>query len=159
MTAALFQRLVEGARKGGWNLVYKIYAEAQTILEKDGHGYWYNRPARRQTLNYFLKNKRPDLKTVIDEAAMERRDFLLATLENEIETIAKGPGDLTQDFDDKGQVKRTRVDTKNKLTAIVKLLNCSMSESLEKSSKSSATAGGTLRATRRMPRTCSTVSS
>ena len=44
-------------------------------------------------------------------------------------------------------------------TARVKVLNCAISESLEKISKSSGAPGGTLRAARRMPRTCSMQSS
>ena len=44
-------------------------------------------------------------------------------------------------------------------TASVKALNWAISESLEKISKSSCSPGGTLRMTRRMPRTCSTLSS
>ncbi len=39
-----------------------------------------------------------------------------------MEKIALGAGDVTQDFDDKGNLRRTRVDRRNKLHALLKLL-------------------------------------
>lgn len=120
VSAAMFDRLMEAARKGGMSLVYKVFAEGDTTTETKPYGV-YERPARRRTLAAFL-DKRPDLLALLDSACQERRDRLLASLEDEVERIALGPGDVTQDFDDKGNLKRTRVDRRNKLHALLRLL-------------------------------------
>jgi hypothetical protein len=120
VSAAMMERLLEAARKGGWSLVYKVFAEGDSTTEETPSGI-YERPARRRTLANFLE-RRPDLKALLDCAAQERRDRLLSELEDEVEKIALGPGDITQDFDDKGRLKRTRVDRRNKLHALLKLL-------------------------------------
>lgn len=121
VSAAMFDRLMLAARKGGWSLVYKVFSEGDTTTEETPSGI-YERPARRRTLQQYLESKRPDLRALIDNAAQERRDRLLSELEDEVEKIALGPGDITQDFDDKGRLKRTRVDRRNKLHALLKLL-------------------------------------
>lgn len=120
VSAAMFDRLMEAARKGGWAAVFTTFAEGETVSEAKPYAV-YERPARRRTLAAFLE-KRPDLKALLDCAAQERRDRLLASLEDEVERIALGPGDVTQDFDDKGNLRRTRVDRRNKLHALLKLL-------------------------------------
>lgn len=116
----MFDRLMESARKGGWPAVFVTFAQGETTKEAKPSAV-YERPARRRTLAGFL-DKRPDLKALLDNAAQERRDRLLSQLEDEVEKIALGAGDITQDFDDRGRVKRTRVDRRNKLHALLKLL-------------------------------------
>lgn len=120
LSAAMFDRLVLAARKGGMSYVYKVFAEGASTTEATPSGI-YERPARRRTLAQFL-DKRPDLKALLDCACQERRDRLLSALEDEVEKIALGAGDVTQDFDDKGNLRRTRVDRRNKLHALLKLL-------------------------------------
>jgi hypothetical protein len=120
VSAAMFDRLMEAARKGGWAAVFTVFAQGETTTEAKPYAV-YERPARRRTLANFLE-RRPDLKALLDCAAQERRDRLLSELEDEVEKIALGPGDITQDFDDKGRLKRTRVDRRNKLHALLKLL-------------------------------------
>lgn len=120
VSAAMFDRLMEAARKGGWAAVYTTFAQGETTTEAKPYAV-YERPARRRTLAAFL-DKRPDLRALLDNAAQERRDRLLASLEDEVERIALGPGDVTQDFDDKGNLRRTRVDRRNKLHALLRLL-------------------------------------
>ncbi|KAA0215802.1 MAG: hypothetical protein EDM82_05840 [Cyanobacteria bacterium CYA] len=122
VSAAMFDRLMDAARKGGWSAVFTVFAQGETITDRGGAGAVYERPARRSTLSQFLDNKRPDLKALLDNAAQERRDRLLSQLEDEVEKIALGAGDVTQDFDDKGNLRRTRVDRRNKLYALLKLL-------------------------------------
>lgn len=121
VSAATFDLLISAARKGGWPAVFKVFAEGEETNEPRPGGYIVKRPARRRTLEQFL-TKRPDLKALIDSAAQERRDRLLTQLEDEVEAIALGPGDVTQDFGKNGQVTRTRVDRRNKLYAILQLL-------------------------------------
>lgn len=121
VSASMFDRLMEAARKGGWPTVYTVFAQGETVTDKGGRGAVCERPARRRTLAQFLE-KRPDLRALLDNAAQERRDHLLSRLEDEVERIALGPGDVTQDFDDQGRLKRTRVDRRNKLHALLKLL-------------------------------------
>jgi hypothetical protein len=121
VSAAMFERLLEAARKGGWPAVYVTFAEGETVTDKGGLGAVCERPARRRTLSQWL-DKRPDIAALLDTAAQERRDRLLSGLEDEVEKIALGPGDVTQDFDDKGRLKRTRIDRRNKLHALLKLL-------------------------------------
>lgn len=121
VSAAMFDRLMDAARKGGWSAVFTVFAQGETTTEAKPYGI-YERPARRRVLGQFLDNKRPDLKALLDNAAQERRDRLLSQLEDEVEKIALGAGDVTQDFDDKGNLKRTRVDRRNKLHALLKLL-------------------------------------
>lgn len=120
VSAAMFDRLMGAARKGGWAAVFTVFAQGETTTEAKPYAV-YERPARRRTLAQFL-DRRPDLRALLDNAAQERRDRLLADLEDEVEKIALGPGDITQDFDDKGRLKRTRVDRRNKLHALLKLL-------------------------------------
>lgn len=123
VSASMFDRLMEAARKGGWAAVYTVFAQGETVSEAKPTGAVYERPARRRTLQEFLDTKRPDLRALLDNAAQERRDRLLSTLAHEIEAIATGPGDVTQDIDPKtGAVTRTRVDRRNKLHALLKLL-------------------------------------
>lgn len=120
VSSAMFDRLMDAARKGGWSAVFTVFAQGETTTEAKPYGI-YERPARRRVLGQFLE-KRPDLKALLDNAAQERRDRLLSQLEDEVEKIALGAGDVTQDFDDKGNLKRTRVDRRNKLHALLKLL-------------------------------------
>ena len=120
VSSAMFDRLMDAARKGGWSAVFTVFAQGETTTEAKPYGI-YERPARRRVLGQFL-DKRPDLKQLLDCAAQERRDRLLTQLEDEVEKIALGAGDVTQDFDDKGRLKRTRVDRRNKLHALLKLL-------------------------------------
>lgn len=120
VSAAMFDRLMDAARKGGWSAVFTVFAQGETTTEAKPYGI-YERPARRRVLGQFL-DKRPDLKALLDNAAQERRDRLLSQLEDEVEKIALGAGDVTQDFDDKGNLRRTRVDRRNKLHALLKLL-------------------------------------
>ncbi|MBX3322692.1 MAG: hypothetical protein KF757_06845 [Phycisphaeraceae bacterium] len=121
VSAAMFDRLMEAASKGGWAAVYTTFAQGETTTEAKPYAV-YERPARRRTLAAFL-DKRPDLRALLDNAAQERRDRLLSALEDEVERIALGPGDVTQDFDAKtGALTRTRVDRRNKLHALLKLL-------------------------------------
>lgn len=120
VSAAMFDRLMEAARKGGWSAVFTVFAQGDTTTEAKPYAV-YERPARRRTLAQFLE-RRPDLKALLDCAAQERRDRLLSALEDEVEKIALGAGDITQDFDDKGNLRRTRVDRRNKLHALLKLL-------------------------------------
>lgn len=121
VSASMFDRLMESARKGGWPAVFVTFAQGETVSEPKATGGVYERPRRRRVLGEYL-DKRPDLKTLLDNAAQERRDRLLSQLEDEVEKIALGAGDITQDFDDRGRVKRTRVDRRNKLHALLKLL-------------------------------------
>lgn len=116
----MMDRLMEAARKGGWPAVFRTFAEGETVSEVTPSGI-YERPRRRRVLGEFLE-RRTDIKTLLDNAAQERRDRLLTNLEDEVEKIALGAGDITQDFDDRGRVKRTRVDRRNKLHALLKLL-------------------------------------
>ncbi|MBX3363756.1 MAG: hypothetical protein KF866_03225 [Phycisphaeraceae bacterium] len=117
----MYDRLLEAARRGGWPAVYTVFAQGETVIDRGGLGGVCERPARRATLNEFLA-KRSDLAALLDNAAQERRDRLLENLQDEVEQIALGPGDVTQDFDDKGRLKRTRIDRRNKLHALLKLL-------------------------------------
>jgi len=121
VSSSMFDRLLEAARRGGWPAVYTVFAQGETIIDRGGLGGVCERPARRATLNEFLA-KRSDLAALLDNAAQERRDRLLENLQDEVEQIALGPGDVTQDFDDKGRLKRTRIDRRNKLHALLKLL-------------------------------------
>lgn len=116
----MFDRLMEAARKGGWSAVFTVFAQGDTTTETKPYGV-YERPARRRTLARFLDN-RPDLRALLDCAAQERRDRLLSALEDEVEKIALGAGDETRDYDEKGNLRRTRVDRRNKLHALLKLL-------------------------------------
>lgn len=141
VSAAMFDRLMEAARKGGWAAVFTTFAEGETVPDRGGAGAVYERPARRRTLAQFLE-KRPDLRTLLDNAAQERRDRLLSTLADEIEIIATGPGDVTQDFDDKGNLRRTRVDRRNKLHAILKLLAAHDPDTFAERRKVDATVSG-----------------
>lgn len=120
VSAAMFDRLMDAARKGGWSAVFTVFAQGDTTTEAKPYAV-YERPARRRTLAQFL-DRRPDLKTLLDCAAQERRDRLLTSLEDEVEKIALGAGDVTQDFDKSGNLTRTRVDRRNKLHALLKLL-------------------------------------
>jgi len=121
VSAATFDLLISAARKGGWPAVFKVFAEGEETNEPRPGGYIVKRPARRRTLEQFL-TKRPDLRALLDSAAQERRDRLLTQLEDEVEAIALGPGDVTTDFGKQGQVTRTRIDRRNKLYAILQLL-------------------------------------
>lgn len=121
VSGATFARLLAAARKGGWPAVFVTFAEGETTVEPTPSGTIHERPRRRRVLGDWL-NKRSDLKLLLDTACQERRDRLLSQLEDEVERIALGPGDVTQDFDDKGRLKRTRVDRRNKLYAALKLL-------------------------------------
>lgn len=141
VSANMFDRLMEAARTGGWPAVYVTFAEGETVTDHGGQGRVCERPARRRTLAQFL-DRRPDLRALLDNAAQERRDRLLATLEDEIEAIATGPGDITQDFDDQGRLKRTRVDRRNKLHALLKLLAAHDPETFAERRKVDATVSG-----------------
>ncbi|MCC6678889.1 MAG: hypothetical protein IT436_17320 [Phycisphaerales bacterium] len=118
ISAATFARLLTAAREGGWPAVWRTWAEDQTILETTG----YNRPARKSTLAEFLRDKRPDLRALLEDAANVKRDRLLTDLETEIERIALGPGDVARDFGKDGRITRERFDKRNKLFAILQLL-------------------------------------
>lgn len=124
VSAAMMDALYDAALKGGWPAVYKVFAEGETITEVDPTG---SRPpreraARDSTLRDFLRNRRSDLEAILDDAAQQRRHRLLSNLEDEVEKIALGPGDVTQDFGKDGRVTRTRVDKRNKLYAALQLL-------------------------------------
>lgn len=118
VSGATFARLLTAAREGGWPAVFTVWAEGQTIIEAGGT----TRPARKSTLGEFLRERRPDLRSILDDAANQKRDRLLTQLEDEAERIALGPGDVTQDFDKSGNLTRTRVDKRTKLFAILQLL-------------------------------------
>jgi len=118
VSASCFARLLSAATEGGWPAVFTIWAEGLTITRPSGQ----TSTARRSTLDEFLRHRRPDLRAILDDAANQKRDRLLTQLEDEAEQIALGPGDVTQDFDDKGNLRRTRVDRRNKLFAILQLL-------------------------------------
>lgn len=121
VSAAMFDRLLDAARKGGWPAVFVTFAQGETVAEPTPRGTVQIRTARRRTLDGWLA-KRPDLRALIDSAAQERRDRLLSKLEDEVERIALGAGDVTTDLDAKGNVRRTKVDVRNKLFAILQLL-------------------------------------
>lgn len=122
VTGAHFARLLAAAKAHGWPGVWRLWAEGYTTIEPTpSTGEPYERPARRKTLRVFLE-KRPDLHALLEDAVNQRRDRLLNALQNEVEDIALGAGDITTDFDDQGRVKRTRVDRRNKLHAALKLL-------------------------------------
>ncbi|MGD9791705.1 MAG: hypothetical protein AB7Q00_13895 [Phycisphaerales bacterium] len=117
VTAATFDRLLQAAREGGWPAVWTTWANGETVKGTDGR----ERAARRRTLDGFL-DRRPDLRALLDDAANEKRDRLLSQLEDEVERIALGPGDLTTDYRPDGSIARTRVDRRNKLYAVLQLL-------------------------------------
>lgn len=121
VSAACFDRLLAAARKGGWPAVFTAFAEGETVPEIYPSGRTAERPARRRTLGEFL-NKRPDLRMLLDSAAQERKDKLISSLQDEVEKIALGPGDITKDFGKDGRLTRTRVDTRQKLYAALSLL-------------------------------------
>lgn len=121
VSAAMFDVLLAAARKGGWPAVYTVFAQGMTVTEPTPSGTVHERPARRRTLAQFLE-KRPDLRALLDSAAQEKRDRLLSELEDEVEKIALGPGDVTTDLRADGSVARTRVDKRNKLYAALRLL-------------------------------------
>lgn len=120
ISAAMFDVLLAAARKGGWPAVYAVFAEGDTVAEPTPSGI-HERPARRRTLAQFL-DRRSDLKALLDSACQEKRDRLLSQLEDEVEKIALGPGDVTTDLRADGTVARTRVDRRNKLYAALRLL-------------------------------------
>ncbi len=74
VSAAMFDRLMDAARKGGWSAVFTVFAQGETTTEAKPYGV-YERPARRRTLAAFL-DKRPDLRALLDCACQERRDPL-----------------------------------------------------------------------------------
>lgn len=121
VSAAMYDRLLDAARKGGWPAVFTVFAQGETVAEPTPRGTVQIRTARRRTLDGWLA-KRPDLRALIDSAAQERRDRLLSKLEDEVEKIALGAGDVTTDLDAKGNVRRTKVDVRNKLYALLQLL-------------------------------------
>lgn len=121
VTAAMFARLLTAGRAGGWNAIFRVYAEGETITDKGGMGAVCERPARRTTLRRWLE-RHPHHRTMLDEVCQQQRDRLLNDLETEVEKIALGPGDTATDFGKNGQVTRVRTDVRNKLHAILKLL-------------------------------------
>ncbi|MFG0291724.1 MAG: hypothetical protein ACF8MJ_01070 [Phycisphaerales bacterium JB050] len=123
LTHAMYEDLIRAARKGGWPAVWKTYANNETIPDKCPDGSPRQRPAKRTTLLRFLNERRPDLRAAIDEAAEQRRDELVNSLECEVEAVALGPGDITRDYSPKtGELTRERVDSRNKIFAALKLL-------------------------------------
>ncbi len=117
VSAAMFDRLLTAAEEHGWPGVYTVFAEGETVMESGQR----RRDARRRTLDQW-KQRRPDLCALLDDAVQRRRDRLLSSLEDEVEQIALGPGDVTTDLRADGSVARTRVDKRNKLYAILQLL-------------------------------------
>lgn len=118
ITAPMFARLLAAAREGGWPLVWTTWAEGHTTTEPPNDR---PRPARRRTLIDHLQ-RRPDLKALIEEAAQERRDRIVAQAEDAIVKLALGKPDITRDFDKNGNVTRERIDSRNKLRALEQVL-------------------------------------
>lgn len=108
-----FARLCEVARERGRDAAYQWFGEGRT----DSQG----RPSRRRTLDKYLTDY-PDKAAAFQDACLSRKDTLLARLRNEIEEVAFGPGDITTDFGKNGQVTRQRTDRRNKLYAVLRLL-------------------------------------
>lgn len=122
VTSAAFARLLAAAREGGWPAVWRTWAEdTSTVEPTPSTGEPRTRPARRRTLGQFL-DRRPDLKMLLDDAAQAKRDRLLNQLEDVAEQVALGPPDTTTDFDNNGNVKRVRTDSRNRNFMVVTLL-------------------------------------
>lgn len=121
LSGPCFAKLVDAAKRGGWEAVWTAWAEGEFVTEINRLGNPIQRPRRRRTLGRVL-DRRSDLRAILDEAAQEKRSRLIAELEDEIEKIALGPGDITQDFNKQGQVTRVRTDKRNKVWAILQLL-------------------------------------
>lgn len=121
LSGPAFARLVDAAKRSGWEGVWSCWAEGETVTEINHRGNPVQRPRRRRTLGRILE-RRPDLRLILEEAAQEKRSRLISQLENVAERVALGPPDTCTDYDSKGNVTRVRTDSRNRNYMVLALL-------------------------------------